>query len=123
MFSQSGRERGFSLSPPVKLHHLATASLGKQSRKHQPLIPEFHHFVKASATSPLPKGSKVLAPHLGGEIREEQKQVNGDKLEEQKQVDGDKFDKIGFYHTPKQFFEPGHQDLAPNGLHRTIWRR
>jgi hypothetical protein len=65
------KARAFSLEKAPRLHDKATAALGKQSKKHKPLIPEYHHFAKHPASLPLPPGSKALAPHLGGNEREE----------------------------------------------------
>lgn len=66
--------------------------MGTQSRKHKPLVPEYHHFKKLLVSDPLPKGAKVLAPHLGGK-----------NLEEQSDEPMTGYKKIGFFHTPSQF--------------------
>ena len=85
--------RKLSLQPPLRIHDLSTAALGKQSKKHPPLIPEYHHFVNQKPGTPIAPGSKALAPHLGGESREEP---------ELTEMSG-KYTKVGVYHTPKQF--------------------
>eukprot|EP00435_Cladocopium_sp_Y103_P045469 s290_g13.t1 len=91
------RARNFSLTPPLRLHDMATAAQGKQSRRHPPLIPEFHHFIKHPLTAEQPPGTKQLAPHRGGDFREEQfDSADGT-------VGSDMFCKLGAYHTPKQF--------------------
>ena len=65
------RKRKLSLQQPPKLHHQSMAAVGQQSRKHKPLIPEYHHFALQPANLPAPKGAKIIAPHLGGEVLEE----------------------------------------------------
>ena len=94
------KDRNLALQAPLRLHDMSTAAQGKQSRKHPPLIPEFHHFVKQRSSTPLAPGSKLVAPHLGGESREEPEHAM------------EQMDKVGFYHTPKQFLS-----LASNALH------
>jgi hypothetical protein len=98
---QEAKARHISLDRPLRLHDAATAVQGKQSKRHKPLIPEFHHFAKQPAGAVLQSGSKLLAPHLGGDLREEpcQNSADGASLSN----DSEKFDKVGFYHNPKQF--------------------
>jgi hypothetical protein len=84
--------RRLTLQGPLHIHDMSTAALGKQSKKHPPLIPEYHHFVKERPGTQLAPGSKIVAPHLGGECREEP------ELTEK----SEQLDKVGFYHTPKQ---------------------
>ena len=62
----------WSLSKQPRLHDLATASLNKQSKKHKPLIPEYHHVNFQPKQDPIKQGSKIIAPHLGGVGREEE---------------------------------------------------
>eukprot|EP00435_Cladocopium_sp_Y103_P008852 s4108_g2.t1 len=102
------KARHFTLEKPLRLHDEATAALGKQSRRHKPLIPEFHHFLKRPAGTTVGDKCKILAPHLGGQVREELNAEDNaeDRTDEHQaqQVDGDpNFVKIGVYHTPKQF--------------------
>ena len=94
-------QRRLSLQAPPRLHDLATAAQGKQTRRHPPLIPEFHHFTKKLADEPLQPGTKLLAPHLGGNGREELQTREGDNGNNG-EIDK-KFVKVGVYHTPKQF--------------------
>ena len=65
--------RGLSLQSVLRLHDLATAAQGKQSKKHHPLIPEFHRVTTRPKGEQLPEGTKLLPPHLGGVLREEEK--------------------------------------------------
>jgi hypothetical protein len=92
------------------LHDLATAAQGKQSKKHHPLIPEFHRVTTRPKGEQLPEGTKLLPPHLGGVLREEEK-LN--KANEVTAGDHAQFDKVGYYHTPKQFLSMGKQTLHP----------
>eukprot|EP00435_Cladocopium_sp_Y103_P045522 s1078_g13.t1 len=89
--------RGYSLTPSLRLHDKSTAAQGKQTRKHPPLIPEFHHFLKHQLGATQPPGTRLIAPHVGGESREE---LND---EEHGTMDFAKFCKLGVFHTPKQF--------------------
>ena len=98
-------QRGYNLTKLNRLHDMSTAVQAKQTRKHKPLIPEFHHFSKKKAADPLPPNAKVVAPHLGGENREEQ---DSDVLQE-----GAQLEKVGFYHTPKQFVSRAMQTGHP----------
>ena len=100
---QEAKNRQISLEKPLRLHDAATAVQGKQSKRHKPLIPEFHHFVKQQAGTVLQTGSKLLAPHLGGDLREESGQNSADDQKDDENMNNDKFDKVGFYHNPKQF--------------------
>ena len=102
----------FSLQKQPRLHDAATAAQGKQSKRHAPLIPEFHHFVRQAASAPLAKNTKLLAPHLGGTMREEPDSVDGNGMEVQGEIAG-KFVKVGVYHTPKQFLSLARQTLHP----------
>ena len=92
--SQHAISAGQSLYPKARLHDLATAALGRQSKKHKPLVPEYHHFTIQPKNIPVPDGAKILAPHQGGES-EEKGDSNDQKLSEQ--------NKIGHFHSPKQF--------------------
>ena len=49
------------LPSPVRLHDQALASVGKQSRRFQPLIPEYREIVRLPHDHPLPSGAKVLS--------------------------------------------------------------
>lgn len=94
--------RGLPLQPTMRLHDLATAAQGKQTKKHQPLIPEYHRVTKAPKGAPLKDGTKVLPPHLGGDVREE----DGGKEPSTSTI------KLGHFHTPKQFLS-----MALNTMH------
>lgn len=85
----------WSLSKQPRLHDLATASLNKQSKKHKPLIPEYHHVNFQPKQDPIKQGSKIIAPHLGGVGREEE--TSGPRMFSSDTV------KVGHFHTPKQF--------------------
>lgn len=62
---------GRPLSTPPRLHDVSTATLGRQSKRRPPLIPEYHHVKHLPLDHPVPEGAKVLAPHLGGVNLEE----------------------------------------------------
>ena len=87
----------FVLCPPPPLHDLATASLGKQSKKHKPLVPEYHRVAFQSKHLPIRDGAKIIAPHRWGVEREE-----GDKAEKRMTKLSEEV-KVGYFHTPKQF--------------------
>ena len=89
------KSKGWSLVSRPKLHDLATASLNKQSKKHKPLIPEYHRVVFQQNNTDIPSGAKIIAPHIGGSDREEL----GEKLDTN--MSGKI--KVGHFHTPKQF--------------------
>ena len=74
-------QRHLSLQAPPRLHDLATAAQGKQTKRHPPLIPEFHHFTRKPVDEPLQPGTKLLAPHLGGNSREELQTEGGDQAD------------------------------------------
>ena len=74
-------QRHLSLQAPPRLHDLATAAQGKQTKRHPPLIPEFHHFTRKPVFEPLQPGTKLLAPHLGGNSREELQTEGGDQAD------------------------------------------
>ena len=103
--------RGLSLQPVLRLHDLATAAQGKQSKKHHPLIPEFHRVTKRPKGEKLPEGTKLLPPHLGGVFREEEEKLN--KASGATAGEHAHFGKVGYYHTPKQFLSMAKQTLHP----------
>ena len=55
----------FVLCQQPRLHDLATASLGKQSKRHKPLVPEYHRVAFQSKHLPIKDGAKIIAPHRG----------------------------------------------------------
>ena len=103
------KARNFNLEKPLRLHDAATAVQNKQTKRHKPLVPEFHHFVKQPAGSKLQPGTKLMAPHLGGSLREEPQGAE----DQDRDKDVAKFSKVGVYHTPKQFFSMAKQAAHP----------
>ena len=94
------KTRSFSLASIPRLHDKATAVQGKQTRKHSALIPEIHYFYfRDDADEPLPKGCKILSPHLGGDALDETEEDKDGSPKKRKRD----AEKIGHYHTPKQF--------------------
>ena len=98
--SKHATSAGKSLHPKARLHDLATAALGRQSKKHKPVVPEYHHFSHEPKAVAIPAGAKIIAaiaPHLGGESEEKAGENAGDgqRLNEQ--------NKLGHFHSPKQF--------------------
>ena len=92
---QHATSAGLTLHPKVRFHDLATAALGKQTKKHKPLVPEYHHVSHQSKHLPIPSAATVLAPHLGGKSEEEFNAAKDHSLKEQ--------NKLGHFHSPKQF--------------------
>ena len=86
--------RNLPLEKPLRLHDLSTAIQGKQTKKHKPLIPEYHRTVVCSSSDPAPPGSKQLPPHFTGD---------GVAEEETTQLESTKRVKYGIYHSAKQF--------------------
>ena len=97
--------KGFVIERPLRLHDKATAVQGKQSKKHRPLVPEYHRILSLAASDAAPVNSKQLPPHLSG---------GRDAEEAGKQTDVPMSDvvKYGIYHTPKQFLP-----MVANALH------
>ena len=94
---ERAKSDGLTLHPQVRLHDLATAATGKQTKKHKPLIPEYHHFSNKAKDAPLPEGAKILPPHLGGVSEEADATMdNSSQLVDRH--------KLGHFHSPKQFF-------------------
>ena len=132
---EEARKRNLQLQKPPKLHHQSMAVVGQQSKKHRPLIPEYHHFVLQPANLPAPKGAKIIAPHLGGEVLEEECGPSdasrdntgdtGDTFSDNIAMDnngaamvsegGPKHlqNKVGYYHSPKQFVSMARQTMHP----------
>ena len=102
---RAASKAGFSLHATTRLHDESTAALGKQSRRHKPLIPEYHHFKNLARSEPLPPNSKSLPPNLGGSEAEDAAQGDADQLVN--------IVKVGFYHTPKQFLSLAMQARHP----------
>ena len=108
---QVAKARNFNLEKPLRLHDAATAVQNKQTKRHKPLVPEFHHFVKQPAGSAIQPGTKLMAPHLGGSLREEPMEQGQGAEDQDKGVE--KFSKVGVYHAPKQFFSMAKQVAHP----------
>eukprot|EP00435_Cladocopium_sp_Y103_P049944 s2858_g15.t1 len=88
--------QGLQVQKPLRLHDKSLAVQGKQSRKHRPLVPEYHHIITCQVTDAQPGNSKLLSPHFQGEVEpEETNNIAVDGL-------GNTV-KYGIYHTPKQF--------------------
>ena len=94
---QYATDRKFVLCPQPRLHDLATASLGKQSKKHKPLVPEYHRVAFQSKHLPISDGAKIIAPHRWGVAREEEDKMEKGMTKLSEEV------KVGYFHTPKQF--------------------
>ena len=58
--------KGLSVSKPLRLHDESVAVLGKQTKKHKPLVPEYHRIVTVAAGKSQPANSKLLPPHFRG---------------------------------------------------------
>ena len=108
---QVAKARSFNLEKPLRLHDEATMVQNKQTKRHKPLVPEFHHFVKQPAGSAIQPGTKLMAPHLGGSLREEPQ--GAEELDKDHDQDVRKFLKVGVYHTPKQFLSMAKQVAHP----------
>ena len=73
---------------------------GKQTKKHKPLIPEYHHFSTQAKNLLIPDGAKILAPHLGGGSEEVASTNDSSSFDKLKLADQNK---LGHFHSPKQF--------------------
>ena len=72
---------------------------GKQTKKHRPLVPEYHRIVELHADERAPENSKQLPPHFAGvKESEEANKVEGTATRPLSEKV-----KYGIYHTPKQF--------------------
>ena len=100
------QSRDLPLQPSLRLHDLATAATGRQSKKHHVLIPEYHHVTKAPKGQPLAEGTKRLPPHLGGKFPEEDDVMDA-------AGSSNSYDKVGHFHTPKQFVSMAMQTMHP----------
>lgn len=105
------QQNHWALSPPSTLHDLSTAAHGRQSRKHRPLIPEYHHVVTCPADTPITENCKLLPPHLGGEYQEESATEENNSTTNG--AEARKLARMGFYHTPKQFLSMAKEVLHP----------
>ena len=88
--------KGFSVDKPLRLHDRSTTVQGQQSKKHKPLVPEYHHVVSVNTGDPIPAGSKQSPPHFQGVRSEEE----DDKREGTPLTP---FSKFEIYHTPNSF--------------------
>lgn len=91
--------KGLTVQKPLRLYDKSTAVQGKQSKKHRPLIPEYHHVVTLGSNDPAPKYSKQLPPHFR---RGRESEEDGAAMA---MATGPLTDsvKYGVYHTPEQF--------------------
>ena len=106
------KSKGWSLIPRPKLHDLATASLNKQSKKHKPLIPEYHRVAFQPSNAVVPSGAKIIAPHLkGSECEELDGNSDVGANMSGKNMTGEI--KVGYFHTPKQFVSLSRQAKHP----------
>ena len=98
--------KGVVIERPLRLHDKSTAVQGKQSKKHRPLVPEYHRILTLPASAAAPVNSKQLPPHFSG---------GRDAEEAGKQTDVPMSDvvKFGIYHTPKQFLSMALHALHP----------
>ena len=61
----------WSLAPPLRVQDLSTAFLGRQSKRHRPLIPEYKHIQDRPVDYQLGTLDRALTPHLRrGSVRE-----------------------------------------------------
>ena len=99
---QSAQSQGFSLAPANPLHAQSQASLGKQSRKMAPLIPEFHRVVWKPASFAPDSSCKILLRHSeGGEGKP--KEVDYPMEDEPMQPPAaQRAIKVGFWLNPQQ---------------------
>ena len=96
---QYAKDCNWNLQPQPRLHDLSNASIGKQSRKRKPLVPEYHRVAFQSKHLQIPHGAKIIAPHQGGMSAEE---VNSSSV---RNLSAEV--KVGYFHTPKQFVSMG----------------
>ena len=106
------KSKGWSLTPRPKLHDLATASLNKQSKKHKPLIPEYHRVAFQPSNAVVPSGAKIIAPHLKGSECEEL-DGNSDVGANMSGKNMTGKIKVGYFHTPKQCLSLSRQAKHP----------
>ena len=106
---QAALDRGVSLTKQPRLHDKSTASLGQQTKKHAPLIPEYHHVKEMHVSHSVPEGAKIIAPHRVGEFREE-KQGKSQTEGAGRATD---FHRVGFFHTPEQFLSMAKTSVHP----------
>ena len=61
----------WSLAPPLRVKDLSTAFLGRRSKRHRPLIPEYKHIQDRPVDYQLGTLDRALTPHLRrGSVRE-----------------------------------------------------
>ena len=100
------QDHHWNLQPQPRLHDLSTASVGKQSKKHKPLVPEYHRVAFQSRHVQVPDGAKIIAPQKGGMDREEE-DLGSSMQNLAEEV------KVGYFHTPKQFVSLGRRVKHP----------
>ena len=107
---------GWDVEPHATLHDKSSAAHGKQTKRHKPLVPEFHHVSLVVPPATLPEGAKQLPPHLGGVGSEESASegIGSASTGEDAVIgDGSSRVKLGFYHTPKQFLSMAKTSVHP----------
>ena len=98
---QSAQSQGFSLVPAAPLHAQSQASLGKQSRKMAPLLPEFSRVCWKPASFVPDSSCKILLRHSeGGESKPKE---SPDRMEDDVQPPAaQRAAKVGFWLSPQQ---------------------
>ena len=102
--------RGRKVTKPLRLHDKSTAALGRQTKKHRPLVPEYHHVKVLQAGEKPPADSKLLPPHFQGamECDEGTNETDGQATRPLAEVQ-----KCGIYHNPKQFLSMAEKAVHP----------
>ena len=115
---QVATRRGLSLQPSLRSHDLATATRGKQSKKHHPLIPEFHRGAPLLAgTAPTVKLGHYHTPKQF--LSMAKATTEGDHVDHLEQTAEEEIS-LGFVEGP---FEPEEQVTAYFGHDRWSVRR
>ena len=99
--------KGLSVSKPLRLHDESVAVLGKQNKKHKPLVPEYHRILNLATGEVPPADSKMLPPHFrGNNSHDEAAEPEDVAMDGYGKNQGSKLaatNKYGVWHTPKQF--------------------
>ena len=93
--------------------HSAQATLGVQTKKHRPLIPEYLQILTLPLSLPLPPNAKSLTCKKGGEKARE----GGDT----DKTAGGSSREVGVFHTPEQFVEKALQLQHPMDSANPLW--
>ena len=102
--------RGRKVTKPLRLHDKSTAASGRQTKKHRPLVPEYHQVKVLQAGEKPPADSKLLPPHFQGamECDEGTNETDGQATRPLAEVQ-----KCGIYHNPKQFLSMAEKAVHP----------